>query len=372
MRSLAFIVVLLPCIFAQSSLIELQPQISPPSVPNRPPGFYPFPPETQSCCDDAPWIPRKLLKLNDNLFEIDQKNSIVFKRLSEIFDEVKAFETTQVEVDQYIVGTKIEIYQNGIKGTKGYQGVRGEQGDPGLPGSPGLAGPVGKTGERGVPGNQGRPGRKGAAGARGFQGPIGKAGPPGRVAEDCQKEQEWESNEVGPLHFAEDKNETSSEDDMRFGNDDEGDELSRHKRDNDDRRFGTSDDHDGRFKKHSDRGHEENRGHEEHLGFGKTEDDVRFKKSSDHHKKHHSGEDEHHKKHDSHEKGDWGWGKCAPPGERGPHGPPGVQGPPGAPGPHGHKGPKGYQGRAGHKGERGADCCIFGQGEHPEWAEPEW
>jgi len=318
MRCLAFVVLLLPCIFADSGLFELQPQFRPPVQSSHPPGFYPFPPETKTCCGDAPWISSKLSKLNDNLFEIDQKNSIVFKRLSEIFDEVKAFESTQAEVDQYIIGTKIEIYQNGIKGVKGYQGVRGEHGDPGHPGSPGIVGPIGKTGERGVPGNQGRPGRKGAPGANGFKGPIGKVGPPGHLDENCLHEEE--------IHQSP-NNDRKEHDDIPDGNDEEA-EGSRFKR-----------------------------------AAAKDKKEKKDKK------------DKKEKRDDSHEDkdrhGDWGWGKCAPPGERGPHGPQGAQGPTGAPGPHGHKGPKGYRGRAGHKGGRGADCCI-GEKEHNEWAEPEW
>jgi hypothetical protein len=339
MRCLALIVLLLPCIFAQSGQslnpIELLPQNIPSFSPsNRPPGFYPFPPETQSCCDDAPWISRKLLKLNDNLFEIDQNNSIVFKRLSEIFDEVKAFETTQVEVDQYIIGTKIEIYQNGIKGMKGYQGVRGEQGAPGHPGSPGLHGPVGKTGDRGVPGNQGQPGRKGGPGARGFQGPIGKVGPPGQLDDDCHERRDGSHEDKHKGHEHKHKSNEDKHKSREHDRDDNKDGL--------------------RFR--SDK--KQHRDDDENMRFGDDEETgaaTRVKRDNE------EGDG-----------GDWGWSKCAPPGERGPHGPQGAQGPTGAPGPHGHKGPKGYRGRAGHKGGRGADCCIFGEADHPEWAEPEW
>uniref|UniRef100_A0A914W380 Uncharacterized protein n=1 Tax=Plectus sambesii TaxID=2011161 RepID=A0A914W380_9BILA len=425
MRALA-LVALLPCILA-GNLLELSPQFAAPVHPNRPSDFYAFPPDTKTCCEEAPWIPHKLSKLDNVLYETDRKNSIVFKRLSQIIEEVNAFEATQVEVDHYIVGTKArfltEIYQNGIKGIKGYAGVRGEHGAPGELGEQGPPGRPGQMGERGRPGNRGRPGRKGANGPPGFKGPQGKVGPPGKLDEHCKvvdgdsgekdrdhsgeptrfgdnNEENWKfGKERGNLKFNEGHGKRDGDEPKRFNTHD-GDEPKRfnthdgdeHKRfnsreDRGDVQFGhgksgeEESERFGRFKRDDRRfNSEEKEGKGLHFGGGDGDDHHRFGDDShgdDHHRfgDENSGEDlryGHGHIHRGHDRdNDWGWGKCAAPGERGPRGPAGVAGPIGEPGPYGNDGPKGYRGRAGQKGGRGADCCSFHPTEHP-WSEPEW
>jgi len=139
----------------------------------------PFPPEISSCCPQLPWFPRKLSTLDAKVYDHDKRNSRVYKQLSLFVDELNQFEKSQARINEYIVTTKMGIYENGIKGTKGSIGEWGDPGDAGDDGEKGQTGHTGKTGRRGISGNPGSPGTLGLPGQKGFAGPQGRPGPPG-------------------------------------------------------------------------------------------------------------------------------------------------------------------------------------------------
>jgi len=139
----------------------------------------PFPPETSSCCPQLPWLPKKLWTLDATVYDHDKRNSQVYKQLSSYVDEVNQFEKSQAKINDYIVNTKMSIYENGIKGTKGSIGEWGAPGEHGDDGDKGQTGHTGRTGRRGIPGSPGSPGVLGIVGEKGYQGPQGGRGPVG-------------------------------------------------------------------------------------------------------------------------------------------------------------------------------------------------
>jgi len=175
-------IALLPSVLGGYGFIEKGPLIEAPLDRGSSSLFgyeSPFPPETSSCCPQLPWLPKKLAALDATVYDHDMRNSRVYKQLSLYADEVNQFEKSQTKINEYIVSTKMSIYENGIKGEKGSIGEWGDPGDHGDDGDKGQTGHTGRTGRRGVPGSHGSPGILGSPGQKGFAGPQGRQGPLG-------------------------------------------------------------------------------------------------------------------------------------------------------------------------------------------------
>ena len=57
------------------------------------------------------------------MYDHDKRNSRIYKQLSLYIDEVNQFERSQTKINEYIVSTKMSVYENGVKGAKGSIGT---------------------------------------------------------------------------------------------------------------------------------------------------------------------------------------------------------------------------------------------------------